>query len=83
MLEVDTGGKVTRELELPIAGALHRAAQPVCTSAGVHVVWEERGPGNPSTLMWSELAGAALGPSTATHGRIAPWASRRPPMARA
>ena len=62
VLEVDTSGKVILELELPIAGALHRAAQPVCTSAGVRVVWEERGPGNASTLMWSELAGAALGP---------------------
>jgi len=61
VLELDAGGKAVRELEPAVAGTLHRPPQPVCTTAGVRVVWEERGPGNASTLAWAALTASGLG----------------------
>lgn len=61
VLELEPTGKVMRELELPVAGALHRMPRPVCTTAGVRVVWEESGPAKASTLAWVQLDKVAFG----------------------
>jgi hypothetical protein len=63
VMELEPNGKIVRELELPVAGTVHRHPQAVCTAANVRIVWEEEGPGKASTLAWADLSRSALGPS--------------------